>query len=426
MWWLYQGLFALLLLVAGPFLLLARGRHYLPTLAGRFALRAPCGVLPGGLWIHAVSVGEVAVAATLARALPPGERLIVTTITPTGQERARRTLGERAAVGYLPFDLGPAVESFFRATAPRALFLVEGDYWPLVLRAAKRRGLPVAVVNGRISDRAFPRLRALRPLVRRLLLARVDRFGVQSAVDRERLLALGVEEERIAVTGNLKFEAPAPPPHPELEDWIARLAAGRPVLLAGSTMAGEERLLLDAFARAGGPASALLLLAPRHPERFDAVAQEIERRFPGSARRSAATKGAPPVPPPVALLDTLGELAAAYRGARAAFVGGTLVPSGGHNPLEPARFGVPVAVGPSMTNFQEIAASFDRARAWARVADERELAGVWHRWLLDAAAAAEVGRRGQELVESHRGALERTLAWLAPLLAPPERNGEPA
>jgi len=415
MWWLYQALSALLLLVAGPFLVLVRGRHYLATLPGRLGFDLPA-IEPGALWIHAVSVGEVAVAATLVRGLEPSLPILVTTITPTGQDRAQKLLGGRATVAYAPFELGFAVRRFFARCAPRALVLVEGDYWPLVLRAAARRGIEVRVVNGRLSDRSFPRLRRLRPLVRRLLLDRVAAFGVQTALDRERLKALGVEPRRIEVTGNLKFEAVEPPEPPGLDDWLTRLAGGRPIVVAGSTMPGEEAKVLDAFAALAGLAEPLLVVAPRHPERFGGVGEEIARRFPDLARRSA---GEPTGRPSVALLDTLGELAAVYRRAAAAFVGGTLVPTGGHNPIEAARFGVPVAVGPSMDNFREIAESFDRAAAWARVGSAGELASVWQRWLSDPAEAAAVGGRARQLVASHGGALERTLALLSPLLASP-------
>jgi len=420
MWWLYQALFALLLVIVGPLLLLIRGRHYLPSLRGRLA---PPRALdsPGGLWIHAVSVGEVAVAATLIRALPADLPLVVTTITPTGQERARRSLGGRAAIAYLPFELGYAVRRMFDAARPRALVLVEGDYWPLLLAEAGRRGVPVAVVNGRLSDRSFPRLMRVRRVVRRLLFDPVERFGVQTALDGDRLHELGVERARLRVTGNLKFEAPEPAENPELARTMAALAAGRPLVVAGSTMAGEEEKLLAAFAATTAPA--LLVVAPRHPERFDAVAELVARRLPGALRRSridpdqlaGIADGRTP-PPPAVVLDSLGELAALYRLARIAFIGGTLVPRGGHNPLEAARFAVPVVVGASMHNFREIAAAFDGAAAWERVRDARELARLWQRWLLDPEAAAEVGRRGRNLVEAHRGATTRTLELLAPLV----------
>ncbi len=446
MWWLYQAVYLLLLLTAGPVILLLRGKHYLPTLGGRFGrhLERRIGATDrNGLWIHAVSVGEAAVAATVARALPVSTPLVVTTVTPTGQERARHALSGRAGVAYLPFELSAPQRRFFAAARPRALVLVEGDYWPLMLREARRRGLPIAVINGRISDRSFARLQALRSIIRPLLLDPVDRFGVQTALDRDRLLALGVPAERIAVTGNLKFEAAAPAALPELTRKIAELAAGRPVLVAGSTMPGEEERVFDGFEAAGGATQALLVVAPRHPERFDAVFELLRCRFPGAIRRTAsmaASMAAPPpagsssagasvsdqTPPAALLLDTLGELAALYELARGAFIGGTLVPSGGHNPIEPARFGVPVVAGPHMANFQEIADGFDRASAWARIADGAELGQIWRRWLLDPAAAAATGQRGRELVDANRGALERTMALLAPLLvasaAPPNRE----
>lgn len=419
MWWLYQTVYLLALVAIGPLLLLWRGRHYWATLAGRF------GGFEGepvrdGLWIHAVSVGEAGVAATLARALPDATPLVVTTITPTGQERARALFRRRAAVAYHPFELGFALRRFLARFRPRALVLCEGDYWPLALRAARRRRLPVAVVNARVSDRAFPRLLRLRPLVRRLMLDRVDRFGVQTEGDRERLLELGVAASRVTVTGNLKFEAPEPVERPELERLVARLAAGRQILVAGSTMPGEEELVLSAFAAAGGALRAMLILAPRHPERFDEVFGQVLRRHPEALRRCGLGEDEG-VEPPVLLLDTLGELASLYRHAAGAFIGGTLVPTGGHNPIEAARFGIPVAVGPSMENFREIAEAFDERRAWVRVRHGEELGRVFGDWLDRPAERRTLGARGAELVASHRGALERTARLLDPLLRAVER-----
>ena len=420
---LYQTAMGLALLVAGPLLLARRGRHYLKTLPGRLgrgAAEEPAAA--GGLWLHAVSVGEVAVAATLARALPPELPLVVTTVTPTGQARAREAFAGRAAVAYLPFDLGFAVRRFFDRFRPGALVLVEGDYWPLVLAEARRRGLPVAVVNGRVGNRSFGRMRRLAPLARRLL-AGVDLYGVQDAEDRRRLAALGVPKERVRVTGNLKFEAAEPPLDPALAAQVRQLAADRAVLLAGSTMAGEEGKVLAAFEHAGGGTRALLVLAPRHPERWGEVDALLtswaQTRGAAHVRRSrlAASPLTPPSSPAVLLLDSLGELAGLYRLAAAAFIGGTLVATGGHNPLEPARFGVPLAVGPSLHNFRDVAERFDRASAWRRVADAAELGEVWRGWLDDPAEAARQGHRGRALVEANRGALARTLELLAPVLA---------
>jgi 3-deoxy-D-manno-octulosonic-acid transferase len=424
MWIAYQVCYALLLLVAAPFLLAFRGRHYLPTLAPRLGRQR---VPPGGhaLWLHAVSVGEVGVAATLAAALapllPPDGRLLITTTTPTGQERARaaagaRSLRERVHVAYLPFDLGVPVRRFLDAFAPRALVLVEGDLWPLLLRRARDRGMPVVVVNGRISDRSFARQRRLRALLRPLH-GPVAHWGMQTAADRDRLLALGVPASRVTVTGNLKFETPEPPTVPEADALVVTLAAGRPILLAGSTAAGEEEQVLDAFARLEAGKRALLVLAPRHPERFAAVARLVGARGLALRRRSESfDPQRTDVSTDVLLLDSLGELAGLYRRAAGAFIGGTLVTRGGHNPLEPARFGVPVVVGPSMENFREIADAFDRAAAWRRVRDAAELAAVWASWLDDPPAARALGASGRALVETNRGALRRTVALVQPLL----------
>lgn len=427
---LYQLGLAVALLLAGPFLLLARGTHYLATLRGRLTITLPPGPR-GALWMHAVSVGEVAVAAVLARALPPRLPLLLTTITPTGQQRARVMLGKRAGVGYLPLDLGRPVERFLRRLAPAALVLVEGDYWPLLLARCHRRGLPVVVVNGRVGDRGFARM-ARAPRIARWLLAGVDRFAVQTREDARRLEVLGVEPDRITIAGNLKYEAPEPAAEPVLERALRTIANGRPVLVAGSTMAGEEESVLGAFAQTGRGATALLVLAPRHPERAEEVARLLDAGGWSWRRRSAldagpqgqrpllpgASSGADPAQGAVdvLLLDSVGELASLYRLAAGCFVGGTLVAKGGHNPLEPARFGRAIAAGPSMENFRDMAAQFDEAAAWRRVDDAAELAAAWREWLESPAAAQTLGERARRVVDDNRGALARTLAVLAPLV----------
>ncbi len=417
-WWLYQLGMGLALLLAGPILLLRRGEHYLPTLAGRLGGGAVGTSVPGkgGLWLHAVSVGEVGVAATLARGLEADLPLTVTTITPTGQERARAAFAGRANVAYLPFDVWIAIRRFFErafpAGPPRALVLVEGDYWPLLLAEAKRRGVAVLVANGRVGDKGFRRMKRVAPLARRLLGA-IDRFGVQSKIDQDRLIALGVRPERITVTGNLKYDTPEPPLAPDLAAAIETLAAGRAILVAGSTMAGEEEALLAATADL--QREVLLVLAPRHPERWPEIATQLDRDGRPYLRRSAI-EGRGSERPAVLLLDSLGELAGLYRIAAGAFIGGTLVPTGGHNPLEAARFGVPVAVGASMHNFAEMADRFDSSAAWRRVAHAADLRAVFRSWLDDPAAARDLGRRGALLVEENRGAAARTLELIRPLL----------
>jgi len=409
---LYELALALALLLLGPFLLLRRGGHYRPTAKGRLTLELPEGPRQA-LWVHAVSVGEVGVAAALARGLAADLPLLVTTITPTGQERARKLLGERAGVGYLPLDLTPLVERFRRRLAPAALLLVEGDYWPVLLARCARHGIPVAVVNGRVGDKTLRRLGHF-PRVARWLLGNVDRFVMQTEEDARRLAALGVPAAKVVVAGNLKYEAAAPAAHPELERDLQRLAHGRSILVAGSTMPTEERAVLDAYAAAGGATRALLVVAPRHPERFEEVARLLAERGRSVARRSAIVHAEAA---DIVLLDTVGELAGLYAIAAGCFVGGTLAPTGGHNPLEPARFGRAIAVGPSMFNFRDMAAQFDAAHAWRRVADGVMLGRAWSEWLDDPAAAAGLGRRAAELIEQNQGALERTRAAIAPLLA---------
>ncbi len=424
MWILYQLAMAGGLLLAAPFLLLRRSGHYLATLAGRLGRRQPPAGARGALWIHAVSVGEVGVAATLARALPDDLPLLITTVTPTGQERARAAFGPRspfagrAVVTYLPFDLGFAVGRFYRHFEPAALLLIEGDYWPLVLHHARQRGLAVAVVNGRVSLRSFGRLRRVRWLLG-LFFDGVGQFALQTDEDRQRLAELGVATERLAVCGNLKFETEMPAPLPALEGAVQQLADGRPILLAGSTMQGEDALVLDAFAGLGGGSKALLILVPRHPERWDSAVRWVEERGLTCQRRSEIDFEAPAVSGTVdvLVLDSLGELAALYRLATACFIGGTLVPTGGHNPLEAARFAVPTVVGSSMFNFRQIAELYDRAGAWRRASDVDSLAATWTEWLADPASAAEVGQRAAALIAANRGALQSSLQAIAPLLA---------
>lgn len=411
MWLLYQIAYAALLLLLGPFLLLRRGRHYVQTISGR--LGGYEGAVPSRpLWIHAVSVGEVAVATTLVRALPANLPILVTTITPTGQERARSSLGDRAAVAYLPFELGVAIDRFLARFRPRALILIEGDLWPLLMRRLDST-IPICVVNGRISDHSFRRLRRLRRFVGPLYRP-VSRFGMQTRLDADRLAELGVPPDRIEVAGNVKFDAPPIEPIPDLEVRLTQLAGERRILVAGSTMPGEEQAVLAAFERVGREHDAMLILAPRHPERSSQVASLLEERGLRQLRRSRLDDTVEAVD--VILVDTLGELAALYGLALGAFIGGTLVNTGGHNPIEAAQHGCAVVVGPSMENFREISEVFEQARAWRRVDDEDQLAEVWAQWLAEPESARELGKRGKEVIDSNRGALERTLDLVRPLL----------
>jgi 3-deoxy-D-manno-octulosonic-acid transferase len=416
-WILYQALLAAGLLVTAPFLLASRARHYLPTLRGRLGGHRG-EVVRHALWLHAVSVGEARVAAALAGRLDPGVPLLVTTVTSTGHAEARRLLARRAVVTYLPLDFGFAVRRFLDRFQPRACVLIEGDYWPLLLRRVEQRGIAVAVANGRVGDRSFVRLRRLRRWIGPLFRP-VRRFAVQSERDRERLLALGVGAERLAVTGNLKFDAAVPAPDPQLTARVRALAGERAVLVAGSTMPGEEEKVLEALETVGSD-RALLILAPRHPERWPQVDRMLRERGTRTVRRSDT--GAGERLPQVLLLDSLGELAGLYALADAAFVGGTLVPTGGHNPIEPAAHGAPLAVGPHMHNFADVAERFDVEAAWARVEDGRSLGEVWRTWLDHPARGAATAARASALVAAGRGAVERTLTFLSPVLAEAARD----
>ena len=232
MWIFYQLIIFVTLLVAGPFLLLRRGRHYLASISGRLGFYH--GVVDDSpLWIHAVSVGEVAVASTLIRALPENLPILLTTITPTGQDHAIKTLGDRATIAFLPFDLGFVIEKFLRRFRPRGLVLVEGDFWPLLLERTSRRDLPIVVVNGRVSDQSFRRMSRLKPLLGPIFNP-VDRFGMQTPDDGERLEDLDIPSRKIEVLGNLKFDSAMPQPLPEVEAALADLAGDRPILIVAS------------------------------------------------------------------------------------------------------------------------------------------------------------------------------------------------
>jgi len=413
MWLLYQLLYASAALVAGPWLLLRRGRHYLTSLRPRLG-GVPVAPQPT-LWVHAVSVGEVNVAASLTPIL--GKRaLVVTTVTPSGQERARsRFAGD--LVTYLPFELGFAVRKFFDRMKPAALILCEGDLWPLVLREARRRRIPTVVVNARISDQSFRRMRFFNRILAPLL-EPIAAFAVQTELDRSKLERLGVEPKRITVTGNLKFEIGLPAELPELEQAIAGLARGRPILVAGSTMRGEEEFVLEAFERLGGGDRALLVLAPRHPERWPRVATRLAKSELCVRQRSQIdrlhrdVKDNAAVRVDVLILDSLGELAAVYGMGVGAFIGGTLVPTGGHNPIEAACHGVAIVAGPSMHNFREIEARFDADDAWQRARSAADLSRIWDQWLRDPEAAAALGRRAAGVFESNKGALAKTKVFL--------------
>jgi 3-deoxy-D-manno-octulosonic-acid transferase len=372
------------------------------------------------IWIHAVSVGEVLAARPLVPALRerfPGHRIFLSTTTMTGNQVAKKSLRGIDGLFYAPFDFPRAVRRALEVVNPSLLVLVETELWPNLIHEAGRRGARIALVNGRISPRSFPRYRRVRRLLGTVL-SEIDLFLMQGEAHAERIRAMGAPSDRVHVTGNLKFDAvEAGRPPERLVRLIHGGGAPRPLWVAGSTVGGEEELVLSAFHRVRERVpQARLLVAPRHPERFASVPALIESAGFRCLRRSALDPAAW-ADGEVLLLDTLGELAQLYALASVVFVGGSLVPAGGHNILEPAIAGKPVVVGPHMENFQEIADTFRAEGAMVQVTSAEELAREVSALLLDEPRRRGLGERARGLVGRNRGAVSRTTDALAPLVA---------
>jgi 3-deoxy-D-manno-octulosonic-acid transferase len=361
---------------------------------------------PSDIWIQAVSVGEVEVAATLVaelRALRPSIFLVVTSTTPAGVALLRRRLGDTApAVGLrpCPVDLRPSVRRFLDATRPRLLILVETELWPVTLREAGRRGIPVLIANGRLSERSVRGLRLARPFFARALAA-VTLVAARTAGDARRFASLGIPADRIFVAGDLKLDR-VRPPRPPFAARVDSLAVGRPVVVAGSVNDEEIDLMLDTRQRlAAAGLDALFLLAPRRPGSFDAVAGRIARAGVPFVRRSTDDLAAARAD--VFLLDTLGELAGAYLCGDAALLGGTWAPKGGHNVLEPLRAGLGVVHGPSVRNIRETLLP----DATYEAADAGAAAAALARLLSDDALRRRARDAATELFETGKGATRR-------------------
>jgi 3-deoxy-D-manno-octulosonic-acid transferase len=382
------------------------------------------------IWLHAVSVGEVLavgrLVAEMDRALPEFQLLISTT-TRTGQALARERFG-RDRVFYCPLDLPWAVRAYLNALRPRLLVLAETEFWPNLLNGCFRRGIPVAVVNARISDRSWPRYRRLRRWWRPML-ARLAQVLAQSETDADRLRAIGCAAERVLVAGNLKFDVRATEEADATRQLKAR-AKNLRLLVAGSTLEGEESALLELWPRllSANPQLAMVL-APRHPERFAAVAALLAIAGVSWVLRSAwRAEQDPPLPlepGEVVLLDTIGELASVYSLAAAAFVGGSLVPAGGHNPLEPAQFGVPIVMGPHYANFRAIVDELAAHNA-LRIAANGELDAALFEILADRDTARAMGERAREVFAAQAGATGRCVSALRLLLGSVAREKQPA
>jgi 3-deoxy-D-manno-octulosonic-acid transferase len=426
MYLIYSLLLAFVALVSLPwwlFQMLRLGKY-------RSGLRERLGLMParlsdarpGCIWVHAVSVGEVLAVGQLIAKLQeryPDRQIFVSTTTATGQSLARQRLGENR-VFFMPLDFPFAVRAYLNALKPRMLVLAETEFWPNLLRLARKHGTAVATVNARISDRSFPRYRRFRWFFRRAL-SNVDLFLAQTADDAERLRTIGAATERVQVSGNLKFDVRQVAGTSLVNNLRAALGKDTPVIVCGSTAEGEEGPVLDAFkaVQRQFPA-AVMVLAPRHPERFEKVAAMIASAGIPLQRRSSWST-AQPITPGIFLLDSVGELASVYALAGIAFVGGSLVPTGGHNILEPAQHGVAIVVGPHTFNFREMVNLFVQGGA-IKIADADSLAAAFLALLSQPEEKARLGRRAKELFVQHAGATQRTLDALAPLLV--EAKGE--
>lgn len=367
------------------------------------------------IWLHAVSVGEVLAVAQFVRELDeclPGCFVVVSTTTRTGQELAQKRFGA-GRVFYCPLDLPWATRNWLNALRPSLLILTETEFWPNLLAGCFRRSIPVAVINARISDRSWPRYRRLQGLWCPFL-RRVDCFLAQSGCDASRLEVICGQSDRVSVSGNLKYDVRAAK-ETELTRQLRTARVGRRIVVAGSTLEGEEAALLDAWPRllAADPLL-ILVLAPRHPERFSGVASMLEKSGRSWTRRSA-WQGAPLASGSIFLLDSIGELASVYSLAAVAFVGGSLVPAGGHNLLEPAQFAVPIVSGPSCENFRAITEELMEHDAM-RVSSRENLAATLIELLQTPALADRLGARALEVFEQKTGATARTLDAILALL----------
>lgn len=428
MYALYSTLLGLFLLITLPYWLLQMLRH------GKYraGLRRRLGAVPPHLaarsekptiWVHAVSVGEVVASSAVVEGLRqkfPSHRVVISTTTSTGQKLAARRFGAEN-VFYFPLDFGFTIRPYLEALRPELVVVAETEFWPNFLRLAKNGGARIAVINCRISDRSLPGYKRLHFWLPKVL-KNVDLFLAQTEEDRRRLIEIGAPESKVAITGNLKFDVTPPKPPAIVASLRANLSqAGlEPVLVCGSTLEEEEGSLLSAFRNilATQP-KAVMILAPRHPERFPEVAALVENLGFRLLRRSLW--GGEPLAGVVFLLDSIGELAALYSLATVAFVGGSLVPRGGHNILEPALYGVPIVTGNHYENFRDIV-NFFLSRNAVRVVGLAELPLVFMELIDNREERERLGRSALAALESQRGATEKTVASLTQLMAVPRAS----
>ena len=427
----YSVLIVAFFLVMSPYLAwqAVRYRKYIGSLRQRFGYLPISFNLDGeeSIWIHAVSVGEVLTARALLPQLReryPRYRLFLSTTTMTGQQIARNSLQLVDEVFYFPFDLRFIVNRTLRLVKPKLFVMMETEIWPNLLRACRQNGVRTVLVNGRISSRSYPRYRLARPLFRRVL-DNIDRFCMQGEESARRIIDMGADPDRVVVTGSLKFDSLDLPGTTAGADRgrnrvlrYFRIAPDRPVIIAASTLKGEEEPVFEAFQRIRARVpDTLLIIAPRKPERFDEVEQIARRGGWRVARRSELPVDAEPRQD-VVVLDTIGELAPLFQVGTAVFVGGSLVDQGGHNIIEPAVFGKAIVFGPYMQNFAEIARAFVENDAAIQIRTPRELEHALLGLLNDPVRRARLGAAARALVEANRGARGKTMAAIAKLLPP--------
>lgn len=434
MYSVYSVLVLVVAVVASPWFIYQalRYKKYVGSLGQRMGYLPVSFNIDGdeSIWVHAVSVGEVLTARPLITELKrryPNLRMFLSTTTMAGQQLARRSVQDVDAVFYFPFDFSFVVKRTLNLVRPKLFIMMETEIWPNLLRECRARGIKTAVVNGRLSARSFPRYRMIRPLMRRVL-DHIDRFLVQSEESARRFIDLGADPGRVIVTGSLKFdslEVSSTALQARARDRVLRyfrVPASRPVIVAGSTMRGEETAILRAFRRVRATApNTLLVLAPRNPERF-AEAEQLARAegWKVAKRSDLAVDAEPRVD--VVVLDTIGELATIYQLGTIVFVGGSLVPTGGHNILEPAVFGKPIVFGPHMQNFLEIADAFVTNGAGVQLAGDHELDEAFLSLMGDPVRRARLGAAARALVEANRGANQKSVTVLAGLLPQPARE----
>jgi 3-deoxy-D-manno-octulosonic-acid transferase len=398
-----------------------RDRSYWTRFGERFGFGEP--LPPGSVWIHAVSVGEVQASVALVTTLRdryPELPVVVTTLTPTGAERARALFKDLAQVRYIPFDLPGSVRRFFKRIQPRLGVIFETELWPNLYHQCGRRRIPLVLASARISPRSVSRYRRLGSLFRDAL-SRGVVVAAQGEGDADRFRSLGADPASTHVTGNIKFDFSVPLDIGERGRRLRESYAGaRPIWVAGSTHGGEEEIIVEAhrIVRGAHP-RALLVLVPRHPPRFDEVADRLQRagvRFVRHSHLRREKAGAGASSADVLLVDTLGELLDFYAAADVAFVGGSLVPVGGHNLLEPAALGLPILTGPHNANGADIAKLLIARGAAEVVNDVGELGNRVSTLLSDRAERERIGALGRDSVDSNRGALAKLLGLIEPLL----------